>query len=644
MAKGFEDRSGEFPRRDSKNSTGVNSRASGSSPDARSTVGPRGPRVSSKVSQIATDAVSEPSGYANPIYPYNSVKETLSGHVIEYDDTPGSERINIQHRTGSKVEILPDGSILVRSNNNSYDLVAGDKSVTVRGTVTIVVESNLNMRVKGDMNMQVDGDQNLLVQGNQNTEILGNRNTRVHGNDTVQITGSWLQETRGNVIQRNLSNFRGRTVGDHVYEIGADWKVTVEGDVHQRAYGQFQGSFHGGLVTLNGLNADDEIGAGQIVATDVFSVNHYGENEYILTSFNLNGDCYIDGNSNIAGDLYTDGTIHAPAFEGTARRADYATTAGAAPTGTAIPTTPSPTSAEAAGEKLDEPTSIEEVVDVTGTSDPFILSLDRQPITGFNKRILNTYEIVSRARNKSLRNNGAWLQDHIDNGVILSSITSSNAPRPARTSGGAASTLPGITPIGQVPVGYASAQNRTSDQLRVEAIPSNMILTSGIAKSSKISPNFKVSHVLSGDSIVSGLKDQAGLTAVQIAQNTQLLAYNILEPLRNKYKDTWNISEGVYNLLENEKIDSSSITVSMVKGLGVGIQFPVHKNSQYFDVATWIESNLVFDSLVLSYIDYDPSAINEPTLIVTIKPGSNARAVWTEFNHVKVADELQDLG
>ena len=31
-------------------------------------------------------------------YPYNQTNETTSGHSVEYDDTPGSERILIKHR------------------------------------------------------------------------------------------------------------------------------------------------------------------------------------------------------------------------------------------------------------------------------------------------------------------------------------------------------------------------------------------------------------------------------------------------------------------------------------------------------------------------------------------------------------------
>ena len=37
----------------------------------------------------------------NALYPYNHVYETESGHIREYDDTPGFERIHERHRSGT---------------------------------------------------------------------------------------------------------------------------------------------------------------------------------------------------------------------------------------------------------------------------------------------------------------------------------------------------------------------------------------------------------------------------------------------------------------------------------------------------------------------------------------------------------------
>jgi len=49
--------------------------------------------------------------YIAPVYPYNQVIKTRSGHLIEYDDTPSAERISLMHKTGAFIEIDPSGRI-----------------------------------------------------------------------------------------------------------------------------------------------------------------------------------------------------------------------------------------------------------------------------------------------------------------------------------------------------------------------------------------------------------------------------------------------------------------------------------------------------------------------------------------------------
>ena len=41
---------------------------------------------------------------------FNKVFETESGHIREYDDTSGHERIHERHRTGTSYEIDKDGN------------------------------------------------------------------------------------------------------------------------------------------------------------------------------------------------------------------------------------------------------------------------------------------------------------------------------------------------------------------------------------------------------------------------------------------------------------------------------------------------------------------------------------------------------
>jgi len=53
-------------------------------------------------------------------------------------------------------------------------------------------------------------------------------------------------------------------------------------------------------------------------------------------------------------------------------------------------------------------------------------------------------------------------------------------------------------------------------------------------------------------------------------------------------------------------------------------------------------NNLIFEKVGLSYIDYDPDEVNEPTLLISVRTGSNSKTTFTEFNHVKQSDKLEE--
>lgn len=66
-------------------------------------------------------------------YPYNHVYESESGHIMEFDDTNGGERIKIAHRLGTSEEIIEDGSKIEQVVNDKYTRVLGDHNTVVGG-------------------------------------------------------------------------------------------------------------------------------------------------------------------------------------------------------------------------------------------------------------------------------------------------------------------------------------------------------------------------------------------------------------------------------------------------------------------------------------------------------------------------------
>jgi len=109
----------------------------------------------------------------DPEYPYNHARETESGHIKEYDDTPGAERIMEYHRTGTFYEVDSDGTKMTRVVGHNYEVIAGNDFVNIKGTCNLTIDQNCNTYIKGNWNIQVDGSKTEVIKGSRMTMIMG---------------------------------------------------------------------------------------------------------------------------------------------------------------------------------------------------------------------------------------------------------------------------------------------------------------------------------------------------------------------------------------------------------------------------------------------------------------------------------------
>ena len=128
-----------------------------------------------------TTTWNEPSSAYAAKYPHNHVYETESGHIKEYDDTSGSERIHEYHKTGTFYEIDKDGNKVTRIVGNNYEIVAGTEYVNVKGDVNLTIDSNCNTHIKGNWNIQVDGTKTEVVTGAVSETYKANQTTNITG-------------------------------------------------------------------------------------------------------------------------------------------------------------------------------------------------------------------------------------------------------------------------------------------------------------------------------------------------------------------------------------------------------------------------------------------------------------------------------
>jgi hypothetical protein len=158
---------------------------------------------------------NEPETKYNAKYPYNNVTETESGHIVEFDDTPGSERIHQAHRNGSFVEWYPNGDKVEKITRDNYTIVMKDDNlyimgncrVTVQGDAEVYVQKNVNLRVdqnvtalvKGNVDFEVEGNVKGLVKKNADITVDGNVDVKVGGNYNEQVGGTYTVKSGGNM-------------------------------------------------------------------------------------------------------------------------------------------------------------------------------------------------------------------------------------------------------------------------------------------------------------------------------------------------------------------------------------------------------------------------------------------------------------
>ena len=170
------------------------------------------------------DLFSQPSIPYNTSYPFNHVWETESGHIKEWDDTAGSERIHERHKTGTSYEIDSTGTRTDIIKNDHYTFVSdksqayiqGDSDITINGRHKLFINKNgslnnhydIQVGANANINIQVDeGEINMVtVNGKINVNSGEDFNLKVGGNMTIDVEGSLTSNVTGDNTDNTTGN------------------------------------------------------------------------------------------------------------------------------------------------------------------------------------------------------------------------------------------------------------------------------------------------------------------------------------------------------------------------------------------------------------------------------------------------------
>jgi len=168
------------------------------------------------------------------LYPFNKVHHTESGHMIEMDDSVGAERLAVQHRSGTFVEIHRDGSEVHQIVNDHVKVTAKDDKVYIGGNADVVVESgNVNIEIRQgnvDLNVLKGNVTETISEGNVTSTITkGNLTGTIGG--TTDVTSEGKITITGNSTTEIISD---TTVTGTLHVTGAQTNastITADGDI-----------------------------------------------------------------------------------------------------------------------------------------------------------------------------------------------------------------------------------------------------------------------------------------------------------------------------------------------------------------------------------------------------------------------------
>lgn len=138
------------------------------------------------------------------------------------DDTPTRERVRLQHRAGTFVEMHPNGDEVHKIYGNGYEIVLKDKNVLIKGVCNITIQGDSVLNVSGDAYTNVDGNAYQTIKGNAKQLINGTCEQTVEGDFDINSKGN-LTITAENVNINSDVTVRG--------DIGSTQDISAVGNI-----------------------------------------------------------------------------------------------------------------------------------------------------------------------------------------------------------------------------------------------------------------------------------------------------------------------------------------------------------------------------------------------------------------------------
>jgi uncharacterized protein YcbK (DUF882 family) len=234
LDKGFTDPNANYPTKEYAGISETNKLAQG---DARGTIVQEKNSNRMKGAKLpGGEAWDEPESAFRGAYPYNKVTQTESGHIIEVDDTPGSERLHIYHKSGTYIEIDANGSMVKRTKGSSYEIIDRNGKISIAGRADISVNGACNIFVGNDANIEVEGDTNITCHNDITAQAGGTFNLSAAEefnirSKTVRIEADENMHVRADAAMTLQAKFINNKASESINDTAKNRYTSVTGDV-----------------------------------------------------------------------------------------------------------------------------------------------------------------------------------------------------------------------------------------------------------------------------------------------------------------------------------------------------------------------------------------------------------------------------
>jgi len=556
-------------------------------------------------------------------YPYNQVQETVSGHIIEFDDTPGNERVLIKHNSGSGVELKSDGSVLMSSTNQKVEVVGGDNTIVVEGEANLVYKGNLNLKVVGDFNVDVTGDYNMNVAGNRSENITGSDRKTVNGNVGQIVRGGYSTTVTQQVTDTFLAGHSHNVKGTFSNNVDGPANYVSSGNVTFTSEGQSNLSAVDINIAADNLSAFG--GTGVIGGEDMFIYGYNGEFTKSVYAESMSANTFhgdLEGTSRDAQQAGTAGGL-GPVSIGSLTSTSLDTTVKAIPTASNVRTYLSKAAGGIRKVKIDLGNYIKNFIDKS------------EAYSGISSSPINTGKARSRMRDVSNRNNAQFIGQLIADETICSEY---NRPTPkgiGRIVSGDNVAEFGETRLGNNINPGTAYKPAPAAVTIVPEFEYNPLFAGSINSATKLAPGISVAKFLGTDDPTNLNFIKNNNTRTQIAKYYYLHAQimRMVQSDTDKFKNfNLVVTEGLYRPGPSETVTPDSINDLKLQGRAVVYNLVdesgVSNNVALFDLAAYLKTKANFDRMILSYDTID---------CTDEWKGTYRRIVETEYNGNKLA-------